>query len=330
MVDLLRRLRGRRIGRRYPRAVYRPLTLLAVVALLGAGGCGQGSSADESAGEPAGGTDELEVAVPDWATPYLAAPGPESALVLGSSDFATGENRVTFLLVRDDGSTVSAPTLDVAYQPGDNAPVRETTARLVPFGAEGAEEGDVTAVYVATLESLEEGKRWIVVESPGEALQGFQTLSVKQRSLAPAVGEPAPKSDNPTILTSRAKDITTARPPDVELLRHSVADSIADGVPFVVAFATPQFCQTRACGPTVDIVDVTRKRFKDANVRFIHIEIYEDNTPGKGMNRWVREWNLPTEPWVFVVDRRGIVRARFEGPIAADELEAAVHAVLER
>ncbi|MGL6278161.1 MAG: hypothetical protein ACRC50_01215 [Gaiella sp.] len=307
------------------------LPSLLVVLALGTAACGGSgeSSAPAESTRTEGTTTEstVEVTAPAWATPYLSKPGPESALVLASSDFAAGDNRVAFLLVRDDGSTVDAPTLKVAYQPRDGAPVRTGVARLVPLGVPAA-DGDPAAVYVTELRGLAAGRRWVVVQPPGEALQGFQALRVAREPVAPAIGERAPASDNPTLATAPAKEITTARPPDVELLRHTVADSIADGVPFVVVFATPQFCQTRACGPTVDIVDATRKRLAGEEVRFIHIEIYEDNTPGKGPNRWVKEWELPSEPWVFVVDRGGVVRDRFEGAVAADELEASVRRVL--
>lgn len=297
---------------------------------LGATACGtDGERSDDAARAQTVDAGATEVAAPEWAAPLLARPGPESALVMASSDFAAGDNRVAFLLVRQDGSTVASPMLTVSYQPRDGAEVRSATARLVPLGV-GSTGGDTAAVYVTTLDGLAEGERWLVVEPPGEELQGFQILSVNRRSLAPAVGEQAPASDTPTLSTAPAEEITTARPPDVELLRHSVADSIADGVPFVVAFATPQFCQTRACGPTVDVVDATRRRFTGRDVRFIHVEVYEDNTPGKGPNRWVTEWNLPSEPWVFVVDGDGVVRARFEGAVAADELESAVRDVLRR
>ena len=57
-------------------------------------------------------------------------------------------------------------------------------------------------------------------------------------------------------------------------------------------------------------------------------EIYEDNLPGNGVNRWVKEWKLPTEPWVFVVDRNGVVRDRFEGAISVAELEQSVRSNL--
>lgn len=301
------------------------LATLTAVVLVGLTACGGGGS-DEAGEETT--TGDVEVAAPAWAVPTLSKPGPESALVMASSDFAAGDNRVAFVLVRDDASTVEVPTLDVSYQPRDGGAVRTTTARLIDLGIEKADPTDVTAVYVANLRGLAVGKRWIVVEPPGEELQGFQILDVKQASVTPAIGERAPASANPTTATRPAREITTARPPDVELLRHSVADSIERGIPFVVAFATPQFCQTRACGPTVDVVEASRKRLAGEGVRFIHIEIYEDNLPGNGPNRWVQEWKLPSEPWVFVVDEDGIVRAKYEGAVSAGEIVEAVRDVL--
>ena len=38
----------------------------------------------------------------------------------------------------------------------------------------------------------------------------------------------------------------------------------------------------------------------------------------------MREWKLPSEPWVFVVGPDGKVRDRFEGTVSVRELEASV------
>jgi len=122
----------------------------------------------------------------------------------------------------------------------------------------------------------------------------------------------------------RAPEEPTAEPPDVELLRVSVAESLRARSPFVVTFATPAFCASRTCGPTVEVVDAVRERYERRGVRFIHVEVYEGNDPQRGVNRWMKEWRLPTEPWTFVVDRRGIIRAKFEGAVSVDELAAAV------
>jgi hypothetical protein len=63
-------------------------------------------------------------------------------------------------------------------------------------------------------------------------------------------------------------------------------------------------------------------------VRFIHVEIYEDNDPQKGENRWVRQWRLPTEPWIFLVGADGRIKAKFEGSVSVRELRRAVRTTL--
>ena len=83
--------------------------------------------------------------------------------------------------------------------------------------------------------------------------------------------------------------------------------------PFVVTFATPLYCQTRTCGPVVQVVQSVARRWQRKGVDFIHIEIYKDNDPAKETNRWVNEWNLKSEPFTFVVDRTGVIRSAARG-----------------
>jgi hypothetical protein len=138
------------------------------------------------------------------------------------------------------------------------------------------------------------------------------------------VGSRAIASRTPTLRSTGGAigRLTTSRTPDRSLYRVSVAEALAAGAPFVVSFATPLYCQTRACGPVVEVVsDVARRH---PGTRFLHVEIYEGNDPAKGANRWVKEWKLPSEPYTFVVDRAGVIRARFEGAFSAAELDAAV------
>ena len=93
--------------------------------------------------------------------------------------------------------------------------------------------------------------------------------------------------------------------------------------PVVLVFATPQFCQSRICGPVVDEEEQVKQRYGD-RVAFIHMEIYNQNNPAKGVRPQVTAFRLPSEPWTFVIDRHGIVRARFEGALSVAEMEAAV------
>ena len=80
----------------------------------------------------------------------------------------------------------------------------------------------------------------------------------------------------------------------------------------------------------VDVADAVRKQFAGTRIRFIHVEVYKDNDPAKGFNRWFRQWRLPTEPWTFLVGADGRIKAKFEGSVGRAELEAAVRQYLAR
>lgn len=268
--------------------------------------------------------------VPGSAGALLSRPGRDVALTPGTSDYAPGAIRVVFLVIDERGRPVERPQARVwVARSFDDPPLVSTSARLENVGVPGRSEsaaGDVTRVYVARF-PLRQAGTYVLVAEPvgGRPVQGVLELEVNAEPEAPAEGDEAFPSRTPTIASTGGdlEALTTSNPPDVELLRHSVAESLESGVPFVVAFATPQFCTSRACGPVVDVVDAVRQRFAGTGVRFIHVEIYEGNQPPE-LNRWVREWNLPTEPWVFVVGRDGRIKARFEGSVSVAELTAAV------
>jgi hypothetical protein len=122
------------------------------------------------------------------------------------------------------------------------------------------------------------------------------------------------------------KLIDSSDPPDPRLHRTRIADSIAQGKPQLIVFATPKYCTSRVCGPVVDVVRTLISTYGD-RVAFVHDEIWEAGTPQK-FSPTVLDWSLRSEPWVFVVDGAGTVRARFEGVTTRSELEAALRLVL--
>ena len=186
------------------------------------------------------------------------------------------------------------------------------------------------SLYVTIVEVPRPGRFWLLAEPVGgRPVQALGNVVVKARTSAPAAGAKAIASRTPTIASTGGDfaRLTTAVPPDRELLRYSVAETLAARKAFVLVFATPKFCSSRTCGPVVDVVDHVRRGTRSADVRFIHVEIYRDNDPKKGVNRWVEEWGLPSEPWVFVVGRDGRIEARFEGSVSVPELEGALRRV---
>jgi hypothetical protein len=315
--------------------------VLALAGALAAAACG--GSEDEAApapqSEPAAEVDTVsttsEVTLPGWAAPHLAGDGPEVAAVFSTSDYAVGENRIGFLVIRNDGSLVQSPTAEVYVGRDGDADAIHVTAALEPLAAHPHAEGtaphdheEATDLYVARVDLPEEGRYWLVAQPDGAAIQAVGALDVREQTVSPPVGSEAIPSDTPTLADAPAEEITTATPPDTELLRVSVADALAAREPFVLVFATPKFCQSRACGPTVEVVDTVRQGLAGSGVQFIHVEIYEGNDPAMGVNQWVEEWGLPTEPWVFLVDSDGVIREKFEGSVSVDELDRAVRETL--
>ncbi len=141
-------------------------------------------------------------------------------------------------------------------------------------------------------------------------------------------GVPRPGDKAPVIHTPTAEDaggdlaqITTRIPPDTQN-QVDYADALGKE-PIVLLFATPQFCQSRVCGPVVDVAEQVKQEYGD-EAAFIHMEIFNDNDPGKGTRPQVRAFNLPTEPWLFTIDRQGRVSSVIEGAFGPEALSAAV------
>ena len=156
----------------------------------------------------------------------------------------------------------------------------------------------------------------------------------------PNVGDKAPVIDTPTVKSAGGNvgSIDTRTPPDD---MHDVSfASIAGKKPTILLFATPALCQSRVCGPVVDIAEELKNESK-GQAEFIHMEIYRDNTIKPGclegtraqtecLRPQVLAYHLETEPWAFAIDRHGRVAARLEGAYSKPELEAALKAAASR
>jgi len=82
------------------------------------------------------------------------------------------------------------------------------------------------------------------------------------------------------------------------------------------------------CGPVLDVVRTLIPTWGD-RVAFVHEEVWQAG----GMQRLsptMEEWNLRSEPWIFIVDGDGVIRARFEGLTTRAELETALREMLRR
>ena len=262
--------------------------------------------------------------------------GPQFSAVIITTDLAVGPNRVVFGLVDRQGMPirpVEAQVRAVFLDPeAKTAEVRATsTAHFQewPVGSQG--------VFTTQL-SLDKPGFWqLNVETTtagGTAIKARGAFQVKVNSDTPALGQTAPRSLTPTLdSVDDLATITSANPPDPDLYRLSVDEALDSGKPLVLVFSTPAFCVSATCGPQVEVVSQVKEKYQD-RANFIHVEVFEDphliegGRPVGGTVPAVTQWNLPTEPWTFVIDVEGRVRAKFEQFTTAQEIEAALLDIL--
>jgi len=253
-----------------------------------------------------------------------AAEGPfpaDAFAFAASSDLAVGTERLLVAVAGVNGERLASPDVPVAlkmYPQEDPSSAQEPPVRFM-WAIEG-----VSGLYATTVE-FDRAGIWLVELTPqgGEAMEEFP-VTVLPEATTIGVGEPAPLSDTPTAADRPLEEITSDPEPDPDLYRLSVADAVTDGRPTVIAFATPAFCQTAICGPTLERVKEIAPDHPD--VDFVHVEVYTnlDDPDNLEVVPAIVEWGLPTEPWIFVVDAAGIVTHRFEGLVTAEELDAAL------
>jgi hypothetical protein len=270
--------------------------------------------------------------------------------MITTSELVVGQNRLAFGLLKEhqvlDGADVVVRVYELQGQQEAHlkAQLRAPYARLevleqgkhVHLHPDGtrhvhSEATDVRGIYVTQVTFERPGLWGLEVlakqgDGPIEVLR--LTVNVLAAPSTPALGTPAPRSHN--LIASDVQDLSridTSDPPDPRLHQVRIADAIAQGRPQVIVFATPKFCTKRICGPVVDVVRTLLPAYGE-RVVFTHQEIWQDAAAHEFFPT-VAEWGLQTEPWIFVVDGKGIVRGKFEGLTTAQEIEAALKQMLE-
>ena len=257
-----------------------------------------------------------------------------SELIVGPNRFAFGLLKAHRLLVGADVA-VRLYALDgadahlTAEQPAPyHALETLDQGRLVHHHPDGSrhvhqEETDVHGLYVTQVSFSRPGP-WgmevLVRQQDGMAETVRFTVTVLETPRTPALGSQAPRSHN--LIASDVQDlrqIDTSEPPDLRLHQTRIVEAIAQGKPQVVVFATPRFCTSRMCGPVLEIVRTLLPGYSQ-QVVFTHQEMWQDFATQR-LLPIVEEWQLPSEPWIFVVDHQGIIQAKFEGLVTGRELE---------
>jgi hypothetical protein len=327
-----------------------PRNALGLVCLLACGivvvaGCGGGSDSGSHV-NPSAEAGKTRPAPPTSAFPAtegrtlkqlaldVAEVKPEAKVVPSAEAFYPGHNRYPFLVTeKEEGGKVGKEIADaevaiyyakkVRGKVFNQPAVGPFPARIESLATQPAFQGKTTtedpdvasAVYSTELTFPSEGEyKPIVVtkESGGIGEKALPMLHVGEFVKIPQPGEKAPSIQTPTAKSvgGDLAELSTRVPPDT-LSKVNYADVLGKE-PILLLFATPKFCQSRVCGPVVDVAQQAQHEF-EGKANFIHMEIYNDNDPSKGVRPQVRRFHLPTEPWLFAINREGVVSATIEG-----------------
>lgn len=268
--------------------------------------------------------------VPDMTGAPLAVFPAGALYVVGQERFAVG-------LVDMQTGPIEGQQVELLFftLAGNQGTLTETLpAPFLPYGLaedHGADHEDagtgseITGVYVAR-PTFDAPGAWGVVARvtlpDGTRRAGQADFTVAADTDVPGPGEPAIASETLVAATpAEAAAICTADPVDA-MHALSLDDALQNGKPTVVLFATPALCSSRTCGPSLEAVQELQRRYGEA-ANFIHVEIFPERDFAKPAAA-MAEWNLPSEPWLFLIDGEGDVVERYEGGIGLTELEPAV------
>lgn len=332
---------------------HRRLLVTAIALALVAGACGAPAGSSDSHSPSAG-----PGSSPSGGTGCAATPEPASDIV---SAWSGTQSPSVYPQIIDPGGTIvcGQNRLMFSFLDAANVPIaspdRTVTVALYDLGKDPALAAvsataefiwaipDQVGVYVANVDIPTSGL-WGAEFTTAVADAAPETIrvpfDVRSTRTVVSVGDPAPASDTPTLadVGGDVAKLSTDDEPVTAFYETSVAEALTANEPFVLIFATPKFCASAQCGPTLDRVKPIAATHP--GVTFINVEPYQlqdvdgqlqpiltGDPPALTPAPATDEWRLPSEPWVFVVDREGIVRSSLMLIFGDEELEAAIAAV---
>jgi hypothetical protein len=254
----------------------------------------------------------------------------------GTATYTTGHPRFAFAITDRANRFIYAPTA-VYISRGVNGPARgpflaeadPTTVASQYRSAQNSAPGGLKAVYWVNLPVPKSGI-WdvLALTREGSRLIGSTgELPVALSTPIPAAGQRAPDIATDTLASEHGdlSLVTTRTPPEN---MHSVSlNQVLGRRPVALIFSTPELCHSRVCGPVTDIMVELQHQF-GRRIVFIHQEVYVDNNPTKGLRPQLGDFHLETEPWLFTINRRGLIAARLDGVFGVNEARDALEAAL--
>ena len=246
--------------------------------------------------------------------------------------FTPGTRRYGFGITTSGGAFIYAPTaLYIGRTPNSKAsgpylaPADPTTVAPQFRSKQNSGPGGIQAIYAAELPLRHAGTYAILaLTRTKHGISGATSeVAVAASSPIPNVGQRPPEIATDTH--GPISYLTTRVPPES---MHSVSlNQVLGKRPVALLFSTPQLCTSRVCGPVTDVAVELQHQF-GSRIAFIHEEVYVNNNPKQGLRPQLKAFHLQTEPWMFVLNSRGVIVARLEGAFGTNGLRAALEEAL--
>lgn len=263
--------------------------------------------------------------------PYLAAP----------NDLAVGPNRFLLTIINSKNANIASASLPISlafFNLAANPTAPTATAPGVYF-----DNGAGLGLYRANVTFPCWGDWGVEVGvSRSTGVEKARVIfDIQATSSTPGIGDKAPPADTPTASDAAGiAAISTDQTPVPDFYRMTITQAETSGKPSLIIFATPAFCKTATCGPTLDRVQAVATTYK-SSVNFVHVEPYLMKQTSTGLqpilggpqNKDLQAvpaadtFGLISEPYTFVLDAQGRVAYKFDGIMGQDELTAALNAV---
>lgn len=310
--------------------------MLALLSAFGLTVAGCGGSSDEPASGSTPSAADFPSAQGKTIEEILTAQTPTDLVVApAASVFEVGENRFPFGIFEVDRSQVDDVDVALYFAKTPTTkvigplPAKQVSLETKPaFRSQGAGgPGEATSFYVVDGIKLDRTGPWHVIalikKGDGYEATRVPSINVGAQPEVIGVGQKAPRIATPTASDAGGdlSKIDTRQPPSN--MHDQSLDQVLGKKPVVLVFATPALCQSKVCGPVVDVAEQVKAEVGDGVV-FIHNEVYNGNDPNKGIRPQLEAFGLQSEPWIFLIDRHGKVQRRIEGPVGVDELRADV------
>ncbi|HVX33629.1 MAG TPA: hypothetical protein VHA80_10875 [Solirubrobacterales bacterium] len=325
-----------------PRPVARRIAALlvpAVVVALAIAGCGGGSGETRPAPPPKDFPQAQGKTISELLHDSGAVPS-ELVVAPASQVFDTGEERYPFGVFTAGQEQVEDVEVALYFAKNGKSkvigplPAKLETLQTKPAyrSQNGSGPGEAKSVYVVPKVDFPKNGSYLaiaMIKTEDGKLEASRVPSpvVGQYPNVPKVGERPPKIQTLTAadVGNDLEKIDTRVPPD-QMHKVNFAEVLGKK-PIVLVFATPALCQSRVCGPVVDVAQQVADKY-EPRVDFIHQEVYVDNEISKGLRPQLKAFHLPTEPWTYLIDAEGVIQDRLSGAYGVDELEEAMATIL--